>query len=94
MGAEACRGIGGEVQCGKDGRTAHARWKGNKFKREVAAYGECVWFLKPRSRGATGMAGRWSAGIWLVIREESGEVMIGTKDGIMKARTISRKASQ
>ena len=42
--------------------------------------------------GATGMAGRWSEGIWLGIREESGDVMIGTKDGIMKARTI-RKAS-
>ena len=45
---------------GKDGRTAHERWKGKKFKREVAEFGDCVWFLKPRSRGATGMAGRWS----------------------------------
>ena len=32
-------------------------------------------------------------GIWLGIREESGEVMIGTKDGIIKTRTIRRKGS-
>ena len=78
---------------GKDGRTAHERWKGKKFKREVAEFGECVWYLKPRSRGATGVMGRWSDGVWLGIREESGEAMIGTKDGLMRTRTIRRKAS-
>ena len=78
---------------GKDGMAAHERWTGKTFKREVAEFGECVWFLQPRSRGATGMVGRWSEGIWLGTREESGEVMIGTKDGIMKARTVRRKAS-
>ena len=77
---------------GKDGRTAHERWKGKKSKREVAELGACVWLLEPRSRGATGLMGRWSDGIWLGINEESGEVMIGTKDGTMRARAIRRKA--
>ena len=41
---------------GKDGITAHGRWKGKNFKKEVADFGECVWFLKPRPRGAWGAA--------------------------------------
>ena len=59
----------------------------------MAEFGECLWFLKPKSRGATGVGGRWSEGIWLGIGEESGEAMIGSKDGVMRARAIRRKAS-
>ena len=36
---------------------------------------------------------RWSTGIWLGIREESGEVIIGTDEGVIKCRTIRRKSS-
>ena len=78
---------------GKDGRTPYQRWKGKRFKKEVAEFGECVWYLRPRTKGVTGMMGRWSEGIWLGVREETGEAMIGTKDGVMRARTVRRKAS-
>ena len=39
------------------------------------------------------MAGRWGEGIWLGIRDESGEAIIGTEDGVHRARTVRRKAS-
>ena len=78
---------------GKDGRTAYERWKGRKFKRDVAEFGECVWYFKARSRGATGMSGRWGQGIWLGIREEIGEAMIGNQEGVVRARTVRRKAT-
>ena len=61
---------------GKDGNTPYERWTGRRFKKDVVEFGECVWYFKARSRGATGMMGRWSQGIWLGIREESGEAMI------------------
>ena len=41
----------------------------------------------------TGTAGRWSEGVWLGIREESGEALIGTSEGVFKARSIRRKAT-
>ena len=80
-------------QVGKDGKTAYERLKGRKFKKDVAEFGETVWFLKARSRGTTGLAGRWGEGIWLGIRGESGEAIIGTAEGIYRAMTVRRKAS-
>ena len=38
------------------------------------------------------MMGRWSQGIWLGIREESGEAMVGCSEGVMKASTVRRKS--
>ena len=78
---------------GKDGRTAYERWKGRKFKKEVVEFAENVWYLKPRSRGATGFIGRWGEGVWLGIREETNEAMIATEEGMVRARTVRRKAS-
>ena len=37
---------------------------------------------------------RWEDGIWLGIRDERGETAIGAKEGVIKARTIRRKASE
>ena len=65
-------------QVGKDGKTAYERLKGKKFRKGVAEFGETVWFLKARSRGTTGLAGRWGEGIWPGIRDESGEAIVGT----------------
>ena len=44
---------------GEDGNTACERHKGNQSRREVAGFGGCVWYVKPKSRGNTGTAGRW-----------------------------------
>ena len=37
------------------------------------------------------MQPRWDTGIWLGIRDESGEVIIGTDKGVLKARALRRK---
>merc|ERR1712079_307512 len=49
---------------GKDGRTPYQRWKGKKFRKEVTEIGECVWYLRLRTKGVAGMKGRWREGIW------------------------------
>ena len=77
---------------GVDGKTARQRLKGKVFKTPVVEFGECVWYLKPKSVGKDKLNSRWSTGVWLGIREESGEVYIGTPDGVIKVRTIRRKA--
>ena len=56
-------------------------------------FGESIMFLRAKSAGKDKFDSRWEDGIWLGIREESGENMIGTKDGVLKARTIKRKAA-
>ena len=35
---------------------------------------------------------RWGSGVWMGIREESNEAFIGTADGVIKTRSIRRKA--
>ena len=53
-----------------------------------------MWFLKPNSRGKTGMQGRWSEGIWIGVKDESNEAIVANRDGVYKARSIMRKATQ
>ena len=59
-----------------------------------AQIGESVWYLKPQSKGKDKFNSRWESGIWLGIREESGETFVGTKEGVIKVRTVRRKSSE
>ena len=61
--------------------------KGKCFNREVPEFGEKVLYLKPESLGVNKLDSRWEPGHLLGIRDESGELYIGTKDGILKVRT-------
>ncbi len=79
---------------GEDGLTRHRRLKGKNFDKEVAEIGESVWFLYLKSKGRNKMRSRWSSGLWLGIRDESGEAIIGTDEGVMKCRTIKRKGTR
>ena len=78
---------------GPDGRTPYSRLKGRNFRTEVAEFGECIWYLKPESKGKTKLKSRWETGIWLGIREESGETLIGTKEGVIKVRSFREKGT-
>ena len=80
-------------QVGRDGKTAYRRLKGRNFKRQYVKMGEAVWFLKPKTEGKNKGESRWGEGIWLGIREESGEYIIGTQKGVIKVRTIRRRGS-
>ena len=74
-----------------DGITAYRRWKGKEFKRAVAEFGENVWYLKSDSAGKNKYANRWQEGIWLGITDDTGESIVGTDEGVVKAKDFRRK---
>ncbi len=74
-----------------EGVTPHRRWKGMDFNRPVAEFGECVMFLPAASAGKNTFDVRWMDGMWLGIKLESGESIIGTADGVVKATDFRRK---
>ena len=77
----------------KDGKTSFERWKGRPFKRAVAKFGENVIYLKAKSLGIDKFNIRLSEGIFLGVRDETSEIIIGTPDGVVKARDFRRKGS-
>jgi hypothetical protein len=81
-------------EVGADGMSAYKRIKGKDFKMDVPKFGECIWFLKPKSKGRDKSRYRWEKGIWLGVRDESGEHIVGNRDGVVKVRAIRRRGSQ
>jgi len=80
-------------EMGSDGMTPYRRIKGKAFAAKICKFAECVWYLKPKTKGIEKAEYRWAEGIWLGIRDESGEHIIGTEGGIVKARTVRRPGS-
>merc|ERR1712026_294122 len=64
---------------------------GKSFTREVAEFGECIWCYVPGINCTQKMDPRWESGIWLGVRDESGEILVGTPGGVLKARSFMRK---
>ena len=75
---------------GSDGATPYKRLKGRPFRRPIAEFGECIWYLKHKSNVRGKLQPRWASGVFLGIREESGEIIVGTEAGVIKARTFRR----
>ena len=86
-------GILNRYRLGSDGKTAYQRVKGRKFQRDVVEFGECVWYLKPKSVGRNKAEMRWEEGVWLGVRDKSGEMYIGTDTGVIKVRSVRRKGT-
>ena len=78
---------------GQDGKTAYRRWKGKNFHRDMAEFGESIMYLKAGSLGHDKFNCRWERGIWLGIRDDTAEVIVGTEYGVIKARDSKRLAS-
>ena len=68
---------------GSDGMTAHRRVRGRNFRREMLEIGEGVWYLEPKSVGINKMSSRWAIGMYLGVRVESNEVIIGIEQGVI-----------
>ncbi len=66
------------------------RW--GAFAKPVAEFGEYVLHAPAMSAGKDKFDARWKEGVWLGIRMESGESLIGTDEGVVKARVLRRKA--
>ena len=78
---------------GMDGRTAYQRVKGRQVQKDTVEFGECVWYLKPRSVGKNKADVRWEDGVWLGVRDKSGEMCIGTDKGVIKVCSVRWKGS-
>ena len=79
---------------GADGLTAYRRLKGREFKKEAAEFGEGVWYMRSEMVGKAKLEPRWEDGIWLGIHDVSGEHIIGTRDGCLKAKDMKRKPEE
>ena len=76
---------------GKDGNAQRFKLKGRKSKSLVVEPCECVWYLRPKSKGVDKLRSRWERVVWLGIVEEIGEALIGTELRVIKARSIRRR---
>ena len=79
-------------QVGGDGRTAYELLKGKKSQQETVEFGEKVHYrynLKARSKDEK-LEVKWGEGFFLGKWWRSGEAVIGTKDGILRAGTNRR----
>ena len=81
-------------QVGKDGMTAYRRLRGKDHEVKVAEFGECVLYMTPGITGKNKLDARWEKGIWLGIRDRSGEIIVGTPEGCMKVRSIRRRPDE
>jgi hypothetical protein len=72
------------------GLTAYRKWKGKEFDKHVAEFGERVMYLKSDSAGKDKFNSRWEEGAYLGLRDESGESIIGTKEGVIKGKDFRR----
>jgi hypothetical protein len=79
-------------EVGRDGRTSYERCKGKPSKTLGFEFGESVlWRRKPISGALGKLSSLWSEGIYLGVRGSSGELIVGDKAGVWKARTLQRK---
>ena len=65
-----------------------------KFKRVVPGIGEVIHFLRAGSRGREKDMVRWVEGCFLGVRDESGEILVGNSEGVVKSRDFRRMGSE
>ena len=74
---------------GADGRTPYERAFGRRWTQPMVKFGEFVLWLAPGKR-ASRLASGMKQGVYLGIRDISGEHYVGTPEGVFVARTIRR----
>ena len=79
-------------QVGNDRKTAHQRQFGKPCNVEVVPFAERIWYRKtPETGPKLAMESRWEEGIWLGHARSSNEVLVGNRDGIVKAWAARRR---
>ena len=79
-------------QVGKDHKTAYQRQTGRPCSVEVVPFGEKIWYrTAPDTGPKRAMEPKWEEGLWLGHSRHSNEVLVGNKDGIVKAWAIRRR---
>ena len=79
-----------------EGRTAVQEVRGSKSARAIAEFGEKIMYMPGQTTsGKLGkLDDRYRDGIFLGMRLRSDEILVGTKDGVVKARSVCRHADQ
>ena len=72
---------------GEDGKTPFERMRGKKFRKEMVEIGEGVMAMIQSEEKKRDLRDNWIEGVWLGVREESMESIIGTAQGVIKVRT-------
>ena len=76
----------------KEGVTPYRRIRGRNFTRPLAEFGEAVWYHM-KQEGDAKLMPRWGDGIFLGMAQESDEILLGTPEGIVRAKAFRRKGS-
>ena len=76
---------------GVDGKTAWEREKGKPYRRELPEFGECVHYMPLKRGKKLKLEPRFRDGVFLGIREDGDEMMIGTPDGVIRSDTETQK---
>jgi hypothetical protein len=91
--SEYCAFLLNRHEVSADGKTSYERMKGKKSKQQGLEIGEGIMFKKKRVNQPK-ISSVWEDGIYLGIKGMSGEIIVGTKEGVWKTRTISRKPKE
>ena len=77
---------------GQDGKTGYEKLKGKKWRRPVVTFGERVWFrpLKSYMAGKSDLEDKLYTGRYVGTHGRNGDVLIMTKDGVLKGGSIKR----
>ena len=84
--------LASRAEVGTDGKTAYERAKGKKALIEGIEFGEGVLWKRKRKGGPLGkLTCMWEDGIYLGMKGTTGELIVGTKEGIWRTRTVRGK---
>ena len=75
---------------GPDGKTPYERWKSKRAKRLLCEFGERVLYLPLQGARNGKLGAKFEYGIFVGVLERSGEAIISTEAGMVKARTVKR----
>ena len=78
---------------GVDGRTAFERRRGRKCNVSTVPFGEVVNYKEIREgkEHVNKMDTEWKEGVWLGHARGSNEILVGTRDGVVRAYSVIRK---
>jgi hypothetical protein len=82
-------------EVGRDGKTPYERLRGKDSKILGLEFGERLHFRRGRSGGKMAKLDvAWRDGVFLGFRTQSGEVIVGTKEAVLRTRTVRRRPEE
>ena len=79
--------IHSRAQRDENGRTAYELWKGKPYRRQLARFSENILYL-PSGKLQSRLHDRWMEGLYYGLQDASDEILVGTQEGVMKARSF------